>query len=142
MNLIWCNQVNDDGYYYPRFIVPTKDNGYLIGGFSNDENNYSRQYLYVVKIDNNGTLSIGMDDPFIDEMYSFYPNPANDNINMRFSPGVSCEKIEIFSIDGKICHEQNFNLNTINVNHLVDGVYIMKVILDNGNTYTEKIVVK
>lgn len=74
--------------------------------------------------------------------YSFHPNPAEDQINIRFSPDVSCEKVEIFGMDGKLCHHQNFNLNTVNISNLTNGIYMMKVTLDNGNTYTEKVVVR
>ena len=74
--------------------------------------------------------------------YSFYPNPADDNINIRFSPDINCEKVEIYGIDGKLYHEQNFNMENINVSNLSNGIYMMKVTLDNGNTYTEKVVIK
>ena len=50
--------------------------------------------------------------------YSFYPNPADDAISLRFSPDVNCEKVEIYSLDGKLCHAQNFNFNTIDINTL------------------------
>jgi len=55
---------------------------------------------------------------------------------------VNCEKVEIFSIDGKLCHAQNFNFNTIDINTLSSGIYMMKVSLSNGNSYTDKIVVR
>ncbi|MBO5848212.1 MAG: T9SS type A sorting domain-containing protein, partial [Bacteroidales bacterium] len=36
----------------------------------------------------------------------------------------------------------NFNLETVNINSLSNGVYMMKVVLDNGTTFNDKIVVK
>ena len=74
--------------------------------------------------------------------YSFYPNPADDAISLRYSPDVNCEKVEIYSLDGKLCHAQNFNFNTIDINTLSSGIYMMKVTLSNGNSYTDKIVVR
>ncbi len=74
--------------------------------------------------------------------YSFYPNPANDVINISFSPDVNAEKVEIYGLDGKLYHEQNFNMETVNINSLSNGVYMMKVVLDNGTTFNDKIVVK
>lgn len=74
--------------------------------------------------------------------YSFYPNPADNEICLSMSPDVNCEKVEIYSIDGKLCLEQNFNFNSVDVNSLSDGIYMMKVTLSNGNSYTDKIVVR
>ena len=74
--------------------------------------------------------------------YSFYPNPTSDVLNIRYSPDVNAEKVEIYGMDGKLYREQNFNMETINVNDLSSGIYMMKVLLDNGETFTEKIVIK
>ncbi|MBR5781720.1 MAG: T9SS type A sorting domain-containing protein [Bacteroidales bacterium] len=74
--------------------------------------------------------------------YSFYPNPTSDVLNIRFSPDVNAEKVEIYCMDGKLYREQNFNMETINVNDLSSGIYMMKMLLDNGETFTEKIVIK
>ena len=74
--------------------------------------------------------------------YSFYPNPVEDKINIRFSPDIICEKVEIFGLDGKLYHEQNFNLETINIDDLSTGIYMMKLQLINGNIFTEKVIKK
>ena len=74
--------------------------------------------------------------------YSFYPNPASNAVNISFSPDVNAEKVEIYGIDGKLYHEQNFNMESINVNGLSSGIYMMKLLMDNGETFTEKIVIK
>lgn len=74
--------------------------------------------------------------------YNFYPNPVEDKINIRFSPDIICEKVEIFGLDGKLYHEQNFNLETINIYDLSTGIYMMKLQLINGNIFTEKVIKK
>mgnify|MGYP003504607335 FL=1 len=73
--------------------------------------------------------------------YSFYPNPVRDKINIRFSPDVNCKKIDVYSMDGRLCHTQNFNMQTINIDNLNSGIYVMNITLDNGTTYTDRIVV-
>ena len=74
------------------------------------------------------------------EMFSLYPNPAKDIVNIEFSPDVNPQLVEIYSLDGKMAASQNFNLNTINVAGLNAGVYLMKITMDNGNVFTERIV--
>lgn len=99
-----------------------------------------REIATVIIFQHDGTSTL---DNYADfRPYSFYPNPADDQINIRFSPDVSCEKVEIYGMDGKLYHQQNFNLNTVNISNLTNGIYMMKVTLDNGNTYTEKVVVR
>lgn len=74
--------------------------------------------------------------------YSFYPNPVEDKVHMRISPDMNCEKVEIFGLDGKLYHEQNFNLETVNTDGLSTGIYMMKVQFSNGKSYTEKLIKK
>lgn len=88
-------------------------------------------------ISNNNVISVPENST---NNFSIYPNPVNDVINLSFSSDVNCEKIEIYGIDGKLYHEQNFNVESVNVSNLSNGIYMVKVTLDNGNTYTEKIV--
>lgn len=99
-----------------------------------------REIATVIIFQHDGTSTL---DNYADfRPYSFYPNPADDQINIRFSPDVNCEKVEVYGMDGKLYHQQNFNLNTVNISNLTNGIYMMKVTLDNGNTYTEKVVVR
>ena len=97
--------------------------------------------FFTIIMDKNGQ-PLNVEESMELRPYSFYPNPVNDVINMRFSPDVNVEKVEIYGIDGKLYHEQNFNMETININSLSNGIYMMKVVMDNGKTYTDKIVVK
>ena len=87
-------------------------------------------------------MPLNVDESMELRPYSFYPNPTSDVINIHYSPDVNVEKVEIYGMDGKMYHEQNFNMETININSLSNGIYMMKVVLDNGNTYTDKIAVK
>ena len=119
-----------------------KNGGVIIcgwGDFTCNENSMSFFPLVLI-VDNNGTVI--SENPNNNRPYSFYPNPANDVINISFSPDVNVEKVEIYGLDGKLYHEQNFNMETISVNSLSNGIYMMKVILDNGTTFNDKIVVK
>ena len=142
LNLIWEKYINDDtdGYYYPRYITSTSDGGCIIVGFTCDKVDFNKSYLYAAKVDSNGNVSINEFNTLSANLLYFYPNPAEDVISLNCSSEVACERVEIYSLDGRLCHSQNFNLKTINIEELSSGVYMMKVVLDNGNSYTEKIV--
>lgn len=71
-----------------------------------------------------------------------FPNPANDKLSLRISGDISCDNVMIYSIDGRLLKMQNDDFENIDVSDLSGGIYITKITLDNGITYTDKIVIK
>lgn len=90
---------------------------------------------------NNETLNV-TENAVGGNPFTLYPNPAGDNVSVRFAEGAGCEMVEIYSLDGRRCHAQNFNLESIDLSGLSSGVYMMKVVMENGEVFTEKIAVK
>lgn len=137
LNLIWENVINQ-GYYRPICLLSTSDNGYLLAGSCNDNN---ENYLYVTKTDAEGVLSI--EEESVDNMsFSIYPNPAKDNISIAFSNNTECDKLEIYSVDGKLCLEICHDFEAIDISTLNNGIYMIKALFDDGNQYIKKLVVK
>ena len=140
LNLQW--EVNYEGEYLFLPMLNSSnvmENGSLVAcGTEWGTHHEYAPVCFIFQHDGTSTL-----DNYADfRPYSFYPNPAEDQINIRFSPDVDCEKVEIYGMDGKLCHHQNFNLSSVNIDNLNAGIYMMKVTLDNGNVYTEKVVIK
>ena len=48
----------------------------------------------------------------------------------------------IYGIDSRLLKMQNDDFENIDVSDLSGGIYITKITLDNGITYTDKIVIK
>lgn len=137
LNLIWENTINQ-GYYRPMYLLSTSDNGYLLAGSCNDNN---ENYLYVTKTDAEGVLSI--EEESVDNMsFSIYPNPAKDNISIAFSNNTECDKLEIYSVDGKLCLEICHDFEAIDISTLNNGIYMIKALFDDGNQYIKKLIVK
>jgi uncharacterized protein (TIGR02145 family) len=59
------------------------------------------------------------------EQVNVFPNPAHSFLNLSINDDISLDKITILDITGKIVLEQAENLNTINVEKLAKGVYIL-----------------
>lgn len=138
LNLQWEIKYEDEEVYLFPIICSSNvmENGNLVA--CGVEFGTYHDYAPVCYIFQHDGTSVTENHKF--RPYSFYPNPAKDNISIRFSPDVSCEKVEIYGLDGKLYHEQNFNVNSVDVSNLSSGVYMMKVLLDNGQSYIEKIV--
>lgn len=141
LNLI-CESTINKGYYYPRYILATKDGGFLTVGSSHDINNYDKTFLYVTKVDENGILSLEEEDLADNQLFSFYPNPAKNIIHIDLSENTECKKVEVYSIDGRKCLEQNRDFETIDITNLDNGIYLIKAIFENGETYIDKLIVE
>jgi len=64
-----------------------------------------------------------------------YPNPATDYLFIDNYGSNQIKKVEVYSLDGKLVNEfSNLNgLNTsININDLNAGIYLLKLITENG----------
>lgn len=75
--------------------------------------------------------------------YVLFPSPANDKITLKFNNhyyNTTDNEIKIYGIDGRLLKFQNSDFDNIDISNLSSGVYIMKIYLGNGESYTEKFV--
>lgn len=109
---------------------------------NNGVNIYAMDDLHV----NGGFPIFGMycavDEKVTDKFVSVYPNPAKDILNINFADNSECQSVEIYSLDGRLLISQNDSFETINIANLTPGLYLIKVRMNDGKEFTEKIVVK
>ena len=72
--------------------------------------------------------------------YCFYPNPARDHIRFQYSPDVQPKQIELHDLQGRQVHTQNGNFESIDLSRLPAGVYTLRVTMEDGSVYSDKIV--
>ena len=72
--------------------------------------------------------------------YLFYPNPVEDRLTIHYSPDVKPIKVELLDMQGRLLGTQKGALENIDMQRLPAGTYTMRVVLDNGMTYSDKIV--
>lgn len=66
-----------------------------------------------------------------------FPNPAQDEV---FISGVISESVGVYDVMGKmVVTKFDAEKNKIDIKHLPDGLYILKIITDEGKVFTEKI---
>ncbi len=72
---------------------------------------------------------------------SIYPNPAEDNFIIEAD---DITQIEIYNTVGQMVERVDADDDSveINVSAYNSGIYMMKITLNNGQTYTEKVVVR
>ena len=72
--------------------------------------------------------------------YTFYPNPVNDQLRMEFSPDVQPAQVELYDLQGRLVHTQRNNLERIDMSQLPAGTNTMRIIMEDGKGYSDKVV--
>ncbi|MDD2960501.1 MAG: phosphodiester glycosidase family protein [Muribaculaceae bacterium] len=75
---------------------------------------------------------------------NLYPNPVVDG-QLSISSNSDNAQLEIYSLDGAIVYRRNVEVNggsaTLDVSSVAKGVYIARIITENGN-YSQKLIIK
>ena len=72
--------------------------------------------------------------------YAFWPNPAKDFLNLEYSPDVTPKKIDLYDLQGRLVRRQTTALESINMEGLAAGTYMMRVTLQGGKVFSDKVV--
>jgi len=70
-------------------------------------------------------------------LISVYPNPASGKINIQSEKEI--REVELISVEGKIVRKYS-SANQLDLNSLPNGIYMLKIQLENGKTEVEKII--
>ena len=71
--------------------------------------------------------------------FSLYPNPAKNQLSLRFVDGTKPESVELYNLAGSLIAKQCKDLETIDISAISSGVYVLRVTIKDGATYHEKI---
>ena len=84
--------------------------------------------------------SLGMNElQLTKKTFSIYPNPVKDFLHIENSTNQSIDKIIITDLSGKIVLNQSGNFKEVAVQHLQQGIYLLKIFI-GGNSYHEKFI--
>ncbi len=83
---------------------------------------------------------LGVEDNVVNESMKLYPNPANNVLNVSGATGT----LEIISITGQIVVSARVEGQTssVDVSHLNQGVYFVKLIDENGKSSISKVIIE
>ena len=72
--------------------------------------------------------------------YAYYPNPAKERLHFEYSPDVQPAKVELYDLQGRLVGTQRSNFEDIDVGKLPAGTYTLRVTLEDGKAYSDKVV--
>lgn len=70
----------------------------------------------------------------LEELYSIYPNPANESLYITSLINLNIKSVAIFDVTGKVILTETKNFNSVNISELSKGIYTLKLVTKNGST--------
>lgn len=139
-----CSKDGGESWY----VIPEEDFSYLMSSniFTSTDFDFHGDFvdayiatvgLGVVKFTIDlSTLKV-VDSDFVgNKSTTIYPNPAKDVVNIQTKEKIN--SVEIYSLTGqKILTNST---DKVNVSHLNKGIYVVKILLENGKTETHKLI--
>ena len=72
--------------------------------------------------------------------YAYWPNPAQDELHLQYSPDVTPTQIELHDLQGRLVRSQRNGLESLNLQGLSSGTYTMRVTLAGGKVFSDMVV--
>ncbi|MFN8231458.1 MAG: T9SS type A sorting domain-containing protein [Bacteroidia bacterium] len=90
---------------------------------------------------NKAVTVVGISENILNEnSFNVYPNPTNEVLNFNVNTiGIEPKEISIISLTGKVVYQSQFQ-NSINLNQLKPGLYLLQVKTNLGN-YKKKLII-
>ena len=143
-DVLWRKTYSDpEAYLEPQHLIATHDGGCLVIGSVtrgfNPPNYGDRNEWFALKLEADGT--VGTNETGIEvRPYAFYPNPTTDVLILEYSPDVKPTSIELYDLQGRLVRSQRNGLESIDMGGLPAGTYTLRVTLEDGKAYTDKVV--
>ena len=139
-NIIWQRsyQANAQKFFKPFSVTATSDGGCLVTGSWRIPNQHMVN-VFVLKFFADGSLSVPEMQEFV-RPYTCYPNPTHDMLHLQYSPDVQPAHIEIYDLQGRLVRSQHKGLERLSMEGLPSGTYTMRVTMQDGNTFSDKVV--
>ena len=95
--------------------------------------------LFYFAINHDGT--VGINEGGIEvRPYTYYPNPAQDQLHLQYSPDVQPELVELYDLQGHLVRSQRQGLQSLDMSQLPSGTYTMQVTMEDGQLFSDKVV--
>ena len=140
LNVIWHRYCLNPGFdHCPNLLLSLENGGLVVGGYEKGavEGHVSPKMFYLF-FHEDGT-STSESEAFI-RPYLFYPNPTQDQLHLQYSPDVKPTQIELYDLQGRLVRSQHHSLENVEMQGLSAGQYLMKVTLEDGKVFTDKVV--
>jgi len=142
----WAKTGGNDSYSMVNAIDFNHNGNIFITGIANETLVFDNvqiesetfYYPFIVNLETGIVTDIQQDK--LDKNIIVSPNPAIDNINIS-ALAEDISSVKIFSLNGRLLIE-NQNNNRLNIQQLINGLYIVQVTTNVGAVYIKKLIVQ
>ena len=149
LNVVWkryCNPSNlsQASSYWGIVCTPFEDGlgselGMAIAGICANVKNQAPGLFFLFVYDD-GTVNVVDNSGIEMRPYAFYPNPVEGILRLDFSPDVQPASVELFDLQGRLVHRQDCSFESVNMSQLPAGIYTLRVTLNDGKSFSDKVV--
>lgn len=138
-NIVWERYYQDERQLFKPYsvTVSSDDVCYVVGTCCDSD--FTNAKAFVVRFCSDGSLSVPEAETFV-RPYAYYPNPAQDALHLHYSPDVKPTQIELYDLQGRLVRTQRTGLESLNLQGLSAGTYTMRVTLEGGKVFSDKVV--
>ena len=108
-----------------------------LGSGRNTDNNKT---VFILFLFNHDGIPASVDNGIDIRPYASYPNPAQDLLHINYSPDVQPKLVELYDLQGRLVRSQSNALESLSLQGLAAGQYVMKVTMEDGTAYSDKVV--
>ena len=132
--------IEDAVYNRIQSIEVTEDNGLLVTFVSIGTAPDGQWWYTVAKFPAEAFVGVKEGYDKVEEVNVVYPNPAQDELHLHYSPDVTPTQIELYDLQGRLVKTQRSSLESLNLQGLAAGTYTMRVSLEGGKVFSDKII--
>ena len=138
LNIQWERHfLSEDMFHWATCMKVLQDGSIAVGSYVYGQTPGS--ISVVVFNDNYDSLE---EQGIVVRPYTYYPNPVQDNLHLQYSPDVKPTSIELYDLQGRLLRTQRNGLGSLNMSDLPSGTYTMRVKMEDGKVFSDKIVKK
>ncbi len=78
----------------------------------------------------------------VERPFTLYPNPVKNQLNITFAEGTEPESVHLFDLQGRMVGTKCNGLESIDMSALSAGVYMLRITMNDGASYYEKVIKK
>ena len=108
-------------------------------GYAIKDGNYDKLGWVYFMLNHDGTVGVTEGNIEI-RPYDYWPNPVQDELHLQYSPDVTPKQIELYDLQGRLVKTQRNGLESLNLQGLASGTYTMRVALEGGKVFSDKVV--